>query len=65
MKNFKYCILIIISFSIWITSTSFLADAKNDLVTDNSILEHDFYDLEFESIDGKIISLSNFKGNMF
>ena len=62
MKNFKYCILIIISFSIWITSTSFLADAKNDLVTDNSILENDFYDLEFESIDGKIISLSNFKG---
>ena len=48
MKNFKYCILIIISFSIWITSTSFLADAKNDFVTDNSILENDFYDLEFE-----------------
>ena len=62
MKNFKYCILIIISFSIWITSTSFLADAKNDLVTDNSILENDLHDLEFESIDGKIISLSNFKG---
>ena len=62
MKNFTYIFLIIISFSIWITSTSFLSDAQNDLVTENYILDNDFYDLEFESIDDKIISLSNFKG---
>ena len=62
MKKFTYIFLIIISYSIWITSTSFLADAQNDLVTENYILDNDFYDLEFESIDGKIISLSDFKG---
>jgi len=62
MKNFTYIFLIIISFSIWITSTSFLSDAQNDLITENNILDNDFYDLEFESIDGRIIPLSNFKG---
>ena len=62
MKNFTYIFLIIISFSIWITSTSFLSDAENDLITENNILDNDFYDLEFESIDGRIIPLSNFKG---
>ncbi len=61
MKNYTYFILIIFIFSLWITSTSFLTDAKKDLVSENYIMENDFYDLEFESIDGKIISLSNFK----
>lgn len=61
MKNYTYYILIIFIFSLWITSTSFLTDAKKDLVSENYIMENDFYDLEFESIDGKIISLSNFK----
>jgi len=61
MKNLTFSILITISFSLWITSTSFLVDAKNDIVAENSFLDNDFYDLEFESIDGKIISSSNFK----
>lgn len=61
MKNFTFSILITISFSLWITSTSFITDAKKDIVSENYIMENDFYDLEFESIDGKIISLSNFK----
>ena len=62
MKSLTYCILIVISFSVWITCTSFIADSKNNIVTENYILENNFYDMEFESIDGQIIPLSNFKG---
>ena len=39
-----------------------IAYAKNDIVTENYILDNNFYDMKFESIDGEIIQLSNFKG---
>ena len=46
MKNFKYCILIITSFSIWITSTSFFAEISRTCL--NYISEGVLTDSEYK-----------------
>ncbi len=62
MKTIKYSILVLIIFSVWIMNTSFEAEVKDDLMSETYNMDSGFYDLEFESIDGEIIPLSNFKG---
>ena len=62
MKTIKYSILVLIIFSVWIMHTSFVAEVKDDLMSETYNMDSGFYDLEFESIDGEIIPLSNFKG---
>lgn len=62
MKTIKYSILVLIIFSVWIMNTSFVAEVKDDLMSETYNMDSGFYDLEFESIDGEIIPLSNFKG---
>ena len=62
MKTIKYSILVLIIFSVWIMNTSFVAENKDDLMSETYNMDSGFYDLEFESIDGEIIPLSNFKG---
>ncbi len=62
MKILTYSILVITSFSVWITNTSFIAEIHENRLTENYISERGFYDMEFESINGTMISLSDFKG---
>ena len=62
MKTIKYYILVLMIFSAWIMNTSFVTEVKNDVLIENYNMDNGFYDMEFESIDGEIIPLTNFKG---
>tara|TARA_Y100000589_G_C27149375_1_gene628243 strand:+ start:68 stop:655 length:588 start_codon:yes stop_codon:yes gene_type:complete len=62
MKTLTHYLFVIISFTVCLASTSFLAEPSKDIRTKNDILASEFYDMEFEAIDGRIISLSDFKG---
>ncbi len=62
MKNTTYSILILLSLFVLITSSSFLSNTNKNVLTENYISSYRFHDMEFESINGDIISLSNFKG---
>ena len=57
MKNFIYIPLII---SFWLFNSSFIL--KNNSTNIGLTTSTSLYELSFESIDGKIISLSEFKG---